>query len=176
VTSLFKNILVAINGSEGSIHAAQYAILMAKQYHCTVTAVYVVDSATVRYLALNKIFIPEEARDYEKSLLQDGQRYLNYVATLGRKKGVKIDTVLRQGAVWTEVVLLADEIKANLILLGGVFRGSALGLDGQPRDSIVTSFTEIISHAPCSVLVVHEKLLEHMFNTAPSNAHLFGTA
>jgi nucleotide-binding universal stress UspA family protein len=161
--NLFQNILVAINGSEGSIHAAQYAILMAKQYHSNVKVVYVVDTATIKYLTLNRIFISDEAADYEKSLLQDGQRYLNYVANLGRKKGVVIETILRKGAVWTEVVILADEMKANLILLGGAFQGSSIGLDGQHKDSIITSFTEILANAPCSVLVVHEKMLDHLF-------------
>ena len=50
---LFSNILVAVSGSDASIHAAKYAIIMAKQYRCRLSAVYVVDTATIRQLTLS---------------------------------------------------------------------------------------------------------------------------
>jgi nucleotide-binding universal stress UspA family protein len=150
VKPLFQNILVAINSSETSIHAAQYAILMAKSYRCNIKAVYVVDTATLKQLTLSKFFVPEESAEYEQNLIQDGTRYLEYVASLGAQKGVKIETELRKGAIWTEVIAAAEDIKANLILL----------------DSGATSNSAIIANTPCSVLVVWEKQIEQLFKLA----------
>jgi len=87
---LLRTIVVAVSGSEASIGAAKYAIAMARSYRLRVLAVYVVDTATLRELLLSRIFIEEESADYEKSLEQNGHRYLNYVEELAAKKGVEV--------------------------------------------------------------------------------------
>jgi nucleotide-binding universal stress UspA family protein len=88
---LISNIVVVITGSDASILAAKYAIVMAKTYHCKLTAVYVVDIATIRQLTLSKIFIQEESTEYERSLEANGERYLSFVEELARAKGVRIE-------------------------------------------------------------------------------------
>jgi nucleotide-binding universal stress UspA family protein len=157
----FQNILVAINGSEASIQAAKYGILMAKCYHCSLKAVYVVDTATLKQLTLSKFFIPEESAGYEESLCQDGQRYLEYVSNLGLQKDIKVETELRKGAVWTQVITVADEMKANLILLGGYVPDTQV--QASRRDAVSTSNHAIIANTPCSVLIVREKQIEQLF-------------
>jgi nucleotide-binding universal stress UspA family protein len=166
IKPLFQNILVAINGSESSIHAVQYAILMAKSYRCDVKAVYVVDTATLKQLTLSKFFVPEDSAEYEQNLLQDGNRYLEYATELGMQKGVKIETELRKGAVWAEVITAADEMKANLILLGGYVREAFSAVGSARRDSVSQSNQAIIENTPCSVLVVREKMIEQLFKMA----------
>ena len=101
IKPLFSNIVVAITGSDASILAAKYAIVMAKLYRCRISAVYVVDTATIRQLTLSKIFIQEESQEYEKSLEANGERYLSFVEELARAKGVKVDRIIRRGAVYT---------------------------------------------------------------------------
>jgi nucleotide-binding universal stress UspA family protein len=71
---LIQNVLVAISGSDASINAAKYAIVLARQYRCSLTAVYVVDTATLRQLVITNIFIEDESEDYEKSLEENGRR------------------------------------------------------------------------------------------------------
>jgi nucleotide-binding universal stress UspA family protein len=166
VKPLFQNILIAVNGSETSIHAAQYAILMAKSYRCNVKAVYVVDTATLKQLTLSKFFVPEESAEYEQNLIQDGTRYLEYVASLGAQKGIEIETELRKGAVWTEVISAAVDMKANLILLGGYVKGAFSSAGPIKHDSVATSNNAIIANTPCSVLVVCEKQIEQLFKLA----------
>ena len=68
---------------------------------------------------MSRIFIEEESADYEKSLEQNGHRYLNYVAELAAKKGVQVEMILRRGAISTEIVEVAEDNDAGLILLGG---------------------------------------------------------
>jgi nucleotide-binding universal stress UspA family protein len=154
---LLRTIVVAVSGSEASINAAKYAIAMARSYHTKVIAVYVVDTATLRELLLSRIFVEDESADYAQSLEQNGHRYLNYVEELGRKKGVEIEKVLRRGSIATEVVTVADDAKADLILLGG-FEDKEIFRHALPREH-----REIMRHARCSVLVVKETDVEAIY-------------
>ncbi len=161
IKPLFQKVLIVVNGSEASIKAAEYGILMAKLYKCSLKAVYVVDTATLKQLTLSKLFVAEESREYEQNLQADGTRYLDYVKALGMKKGINVDTELRHGAVWTEVCTAADEIDANLILLGG-FEGH--GTD--KRDVLTEAYRDILINAHCSVLMVREKMIEQLYKMA----------
>jgi len=95
IKPLFSNIVVAISGSDASILAAKYAIVMAKIYRCRISAVYVVDTATIKQLTLHRIFIQEESQEYEKSLQDNGDRYLTFVEELASSKGIKIEREIR---------------------------------------------------------------------------------
>ncbi|GHU52985.1 hypothetical protein FACS1894200_13510 [Spirochaetia bacterium] len=155
--ALFSNILVAVTGSDASILAAKYGILMAKVAQCHLTAVYVVDTATIRQLMLSKIFIPEESQEYERSLEVNGERYLSFVEELALDKGVKIDRMIRRGAVYSEILSAADDAKADLILLGGWERGRSA------RDLISHTHREIMINAKCSVLLVKDFNIEQRY-------------
>ena len=165
IKPLFQNIIVAVNGSEQSIHAAMYAILMAKLYKSHIKVVYVVDTATLKKLTLSKFFVSDESVSYEKNLSDDGYRYLSYVADLAKSKGIEIDTELRKGAVWSEIITAADEAKAGLILLGG--NPAIANFDGKIKhDATSMANSEIIGSANCSVLVVREPKIEQLFKLA----------
>jgi nucleotide-binding universal stress UspA family protein len=159
VKPLFNSILVVINGSEASIHAAQYGILMARLYRCDMKAIYVVDTATLKEVTISKFFVAEESLDYENSLTEDGKRYLSYVENLAKSKGIKIETELRKGSVWSEVVGFAEDSNVDLILLGE-------HQHKEEKDAITSTYKEIISHAGCSVLVVRQKNIEQLYKMA----------
>lgn len=160
IKPLFKNVLVMVNGTEASINAVRYAILMAKLYQSEVRAVYVVDTATIRQLSLNRIFVEDESREYERSLEQNGQRYLAFVEQLGKDKGVKIETELRSGAIWSEIVTVAEERKTDLILLGGTESTQS------DKDVLSSTHKSVLVNARCSVLVVKEKTIEQLYKLA----------
>ena len=154
---LFSNIVTAVTGSDASILAAKYAIVMARLYNCKLCAVYVVDTATIRQLQLSKIFIQEESAEYERSLEANGERYLSFVEGLARDKGVKIEREIRKGAVFTEILTVADDRKADLIVLGGWEK------DRSPRDIVGHAHREIIINAKCSVIVVKSPNIEQIY-------------
>ncbi|MDR2758096.1 universal stress protein [Treponema sp. TIM-1] len=160
IKPLFSNIVVAVSGSDASILAAKYAIVMAKLYRCRLSAAYVVDTATIRQLTLSKIFIQEESLDYEKSLEANGERYLSFVEELARAKGVKIEREMRRGAVYTEILGVADEKKADLIVLGGWEK------DRSARDIISHAHREIMVNAKCSVFLVKEPSIDQIYKQA----------
>jgi nucleotide-binding universal stress UspA family protein len=157
---LFSNIVVAVTGSDASILAAKYAIVRAKLYRCRLSAVYVVDTATIRQLTLSKIFIQEESQEYEKSLETNGERYLSFVEELARAKGVKVEREIRRGAVYTEILSVADDQKADLIILGGWEK------DRSARDIISHAHREIMVNAKCSVLLVKEPGVDQIYKQA----------
>jgi nucleotide-binding universal stress UspA family protein len=160
IKPIISHIVAVVTGSDASILAAKYAIVMAKAYRCKMTAVYVVDTATIRQLTLSKIFIQEESQDYEKSLTANGERYLSFVEELARAKGVRIEREIRQGAVYTEILTVADDRKADLIVLGGWEK------DRSPRDIISHAHREIMVNAKCSVLLVKEPGIDLMYKQA----------
>ena len=160
IKQLFSNIVVAVTGSDASILAAKYAIVMAKAYRCRLTAVYVVDTATIAQLAVYKIFIQEESQEYEKSLEANGDRYLSFVEELARAKGVNIEREIRHGAVYTEILAAAEERKADIIILGGWEK------DRSPRDTFSQSHREIMVNAKCSVLLVKEPNVDFIYKHA----------
>jgi nucleotide-binding universal stress UspA family protein len=157
---LINNVIVAVTGTDASILAAKYAIVLAKQYQCNLTAVYVVDTATIRQLTLSKIFIQEEGAEYEKNLENNGRRYLTFVEELARSKEIKIEQILRKGAIYTEILKLADEKKADLILIGGWEK------DTKTRDIIGHSHREIMADAKCSVMIVKEPNIDQIYKKA----------
>lgn len=166
IKPLFQRIVVAINGSEQSIHAAMYGIIMAKMYNCQMKAVYVVDTSALRQLTLSKFFVAEESNFFYENLHSDGKKYLDYVTDLALSKNVKIQTELREGAIWSEIIKAADEFKANLILLGGRENGSVSLRTVVKHDAASATNIDIVSSANCNVLIVREAGIEKLFRIA----------
>lgn len=148
---LVHNVVVAINGSESSVHAAMYGIIISKLHHYNLKFVYVVDTATLKRLTIGKFLLDEESDSFEKNLHADGQKYLDNVMALAKKKGVKAQCEILEGSVWGEVVKAADKFNAELILIG---------TDG--GEFSITD-KEILANAKCSVLVVREPKIEQLF-------------
>ena len=155
--SLIQTVVVAVSGSEASVNAAKYGIILAKLLRLRLVGVYVVDTATLRELLLSRIFVEDESTEYEKSLEDNGRRYLNYVQDLAAKKGVEMEKIMRRGAISTEIVQAAEEVGADIILLGGFEESKSIHdvLSGQRR--------EIVRNAKCSVLVVKEPAIDSIF-------------
>ena len=164
IKALFQKIVVAYNGSPSSLHAVMYAIMMARLYKCQVKIVYVVDTETIKKLILTKFMIREEGDALSGGLEADGRRNLAYAAGLAKAKGIKVETELRSGSVWAEVIAAADEYKADLILLGG--HGEDRQRSTLHHDVVSMQDSEIIGSAHCSVMVVRHEYMEQLFKLA----------
>jgi nucleotide-binding universal stress UspA family protein len=79
------------------------------------------------------------------------------VEELASAKGVKIEKIMRRGAIYTEVLAAADEKKADLILLGGFEK------DTKTKDIVGHSHREIMMNAKCSVLLVKEPEIDQIY-------------
>ena len=159
--SFFKKMIVAVNGHRSSVHSAMYAIMMARSYNIELKFVYVVDTATVKYLSMNKFLVADERYDYEDRLKEDGERYLAYAQMLAGSKGVKCETELRSGGVFTEILRAADEFEADVIILGGNEKeeNSHVG----KRSVLSTDQSEILAHSKCPVMIIQKPDIEKIF-------------
>jgi nucleotide-binding universal stress UspA family protein len=147
-TNLLGSCLLLVDGSEPCVTAAGFAIELAKQTGSRITAVYVVDTATMDYLMQMHIFVKEEREEFETDLEHSGQRYLEYVATIGRKLGVPLETVLRKGRFHSTIIQEARTLAVDAIVVGGWRRSVT-------RKDVASIERQLIpDQADCPVLVV----------------------
>ena len=159
--NFYKKMLVAVNGHRSSIHSAMYAIMMARSYNIALKFIYVVDTATVKYLSMNKFLVSDERYDYEERLKEDGERYLAYAQMLAGSKGVKCETELRSGGVFTEILRAADEYEADLIILGG---NESDGSKHEVKRNVLSSDqNEVLAHSKVPVMIIQKPDIEKIF-------------
>ena len=143
-----KKILIFVDGSEGCVTAAQYGIALSKKTGADVLALYVVNVHLLEELVKARIFVKIEEMDYEQDLEQDGKRYLNYIAELGKAKGIAIRTELIKGVVSKAVVDKVQELGVDLLVMGEL----------EPVLSRTDTFHDeaelIFRKVKCSVLIV----------------------
>ena len=144
----FTNILVAIDGTESAVKAAEYAIRLARGAPAKLTAVAVVDTDTLRKLMSVRILVKQEVAEFEAELGTTQRRYLNYVTQLAAKAGVALEPVLRTGACHSEILAEQKARGADLIVIGEC-RGTLTKMDLAARERQL-----ILDQAPCPVLVV----------------------
>ena len=159
--AFFKKMIVAVNGHRSSVHSAMYAIMMARNYNIALKFVYVVDTATIKYLAANKFLISDERYNFEDRLKEDGERYLSYAQMLAGSKGVKCETELRSGGVFTEILHAADEFEADLIILGGNEKDEKHPVG--KRSVLSSDQSEILAHSKCPVMIIQKPDIEKIF-------------
>ena len=86
--ALLQTVVVAVSGSEASINAAKYAHRDGQDLpHAVSSPSTSWIPRRCKELLMSKIFVEDESAEYEKSLEQNGQRYLNYVAELAAEEG-----------------------------------------------------------------------------------------
>ena len=165
--SVVKKVLVCVNGTAESIHAAMYAILFARQIGAAVKALYIVDTATIKFLLNSRFLAPDEKVLYEKKFNQDGQHYLEYVEGLARTKGIKIETQMREGSVCFEIVEEAEAWGADMVIVGGKKKQTlSKQLSDNPRGTLKAWSTignQLMAYASCPVLVVNKEGMEETF-------------
>jgi len=147
----FGKILLYIDGSESSITAAQFAIVLCKNHGSVLKVIYVVNDNLLTELLGAKVFVQMEKMDYERDFEEDGRRKLNYIVKLAEKKGVKAETILRKGIVHEEVAREVTAYDCDLLIQGEL--GEVLSL----RDSFYEEGERILRRVSCPVLIVRDK-------------------
>lgn len=154
---IIKKILVAVSGSDSSINASKYAIILSKTFGFELVAVYVVDTQTLKDLISTKIFIQDESSEYEKGLVSNGNRYLAYIEELAKSKGVKVKKILKNGNIASSILEASIEEDVDLIVLGG------WEVNRSKRDLISRAHMEIMMDSKIPVLVSKEEDIENLF-------------
>ena len=147
----FRRILVPIDFTEVSTHALDWAIELAASVGASITVLHSYAIPVVGYPDGALIPTPQIATE-----LGDAARAALEAAVKGRRGGsVPLETVLREGEAWEVIVSVADEMDADLIVVGTHGRhGLARALLGSVAEHVVRT-----SHRPVLTLsgTPHEK-------------------
>lgn len=150
-----KTIIVPVDFSEYSEHALHAAAKLAKKYDAKIIAVHMLELSTVHaygeatrndQMEKGLFYIKRAEQEFDKFLNRD---YLN---------GISITPVIRHFKVFSELGEVAEENKADLIVMGS--KGSS-GLN----EFFVGSNTEkVVRYSEIPVLVIKSKPLEWNIN------------
>jgi len=140
--SMFKTILVAIDGSQGAWRALRAAVELGRILGARLTAL-AVEEHLPRYAAT--VGEMEEAKaDANKYFA----RVLAEASELARGQGVPLETAVRPGHAAETILRFAEEGHFDLIVMGS--KGHSF-----VRDFFLGSTTDRVSHhASCAVLIV----------------------
>jgi nucleotide-binding universal stress UspA family protein len=138
-----KKILIPTDGSDCSLRAAELGISLAKVIGARIFVIYAIDPIILEELAKGL-----EEKEIEKELREKGKRYLNYVAGLAEKEGLKAETILAKGEPHDQIVNCAKIKGADMIVMG------TYGRRGTKRILIGSVTERVIEYTPCPVLVV----------------------
>ncbi len=135
-----KKILLATDGSSPSIEATIYAVGLAKILKADLIAVYVDEQFA---LLLEEKYEEElfEGVKHSASGLQVAQWY-------GKKNGIDVKPVLKQGSAPKEIICTAEEEKVDLIVIG------TTGRTGLKRIAIGSVAEMVVKAAHVPVMVI----------------------
>jgi len=135
----WSRILVAADGSASSEAAVDKAISIAQDHGSRIIAVSVAKTDE-EMIAL--------APEHIQYLVEKGLKYLEAVKKRCEEKGVAIDTFVREGEPHAQIINLADEVGATIIVMG------THGRKGIGR-LLMGSVTErTIGYAKCPILII----------------------
>ena len=148
-----KKILVPVDFSECSLKAWKYALAFARQFAASVTACHIINS--------NQFGCPDWNIDYANYLLYEEKiekkatERLNDLIANEAGTGIKIKGEVNTGQVVDEVLEMAAELDADIILI------STHGYTGLKHAFLGSTAESVVRRAACPVLVVREQ--EHEF-------------
>jgi len=122
-----KKILIATDGSPASLQAVELGLELAEEHGSQVTFVHVAPAADVLPIGIamaGPVSVPHELDEHDREALDSAH-------ALAEERGVPALTRLLVGNAGKRIVAYADEIDADLIVIGsrglGAVEGALLG-------------------------------------------------
>jgi nucleotide-binding universal stress UspA family protein len=143
-----SHILVLVDGTESSFHAADCAIDLARAVGARLTAMAVVDRETLHQLLSVKILVDAEMGEFEAELQASARRHLAHVRDRALDRRLAIEEILATGTVEEIVPRTIQEQSVDLIAMGGYDSGRV------QRDLLARQRQQIVDRAACPVLLV----------------------
>lgn len=140
---MFKTILVAVDGSKASEKALEAAISESKIRNSVVNAVYVIETGMFRDIPTDSTteLLYSKFETIAADAFAKGEE-------IAKKQNIEFVSYLRKGHAGEEILKLADEIKADLIVMGSTGKSNVEKL-------ILGSVTEfVIRNSKVSTMVV----------------------
>ncbi|NOZ59652.1 MAG: universal stress protein [Euryarchaeota archaeon] len=142
---MYKSILIPTDGSEIAEEAVRHGVRLAKALNAKVYGLYVIDISAFAG-------IPTEAvwESMRVLLEEEGKRALASVEELAKELGVECETIIREGIPAEDIVSVAREKGADLIVMG------TAGRTGLDRFLLGSVAEKVVRTSSCPVMVVHK--------------------
>ena len=115
----FSRILCAVDFSDNSTRALEYAASLAKEGHVALTLAHVLETRPLYY-----DFTPPFAIDLG-AWIQEAAARLHALVPDVVRSSCTVDEVVREGKAYREILTLSDELGSDLIVIGVQGRGAA---------------------------------------------------
>lgn len=147
LNKLPKRIIVALDGSDFSFRAADYAINLAKLTGGEILCVHAVgDLSYIEYMGPGILTVTRYIDEAKKQT----EEWFSKIKTKAAKQGVKStsETIFNLSSIAESIISYAAEQKADLIVIG------TRGRSGLKRLVLGSVASAVVAHADCPVLVV----------------------
>jgi nucleotide-binding universal stress UspA family protein len=148
---LISKVVVPIDGSQGSMRAAEYAVKLAELHGADLSVVYVVNvDQYLQSIGLYRISYPDPIKKKIEEAREEAQKWFTEISKIAEQKKLRIKTEVLDTplSIVASVVNYADRENADLIVIGT--RGRS-GLSKMLLGSVASG---VVTYSPCPVLVV----------------------
>jgi nucleotide-binding universal stress UspA family protein len=144
---MFQAIVVGTDGSDTAGEAVRQATELARIVGARVHVVSAYEPVGSARLREERRRVPEDMQ-WLVNPREDVERALEEAATSLRELGVEVSTYARQGDPADAILDVAEEQKANLIVVGNK------GMSGAKRFLLGSVPNKVSHHAPCTVMII----------------------
>jgi nucleotide-binding universal stress UspA family protein len=144
---MFKSIVVGTDGSDTATQAVQEAIGLASALGAKLELVSAYEPVPAQRLKEERRHAPEDMQ-WAINPREDVDTTLEAAAAPAREAGVEVELYARQGDPADAILDVAEELKADLIIVGNK------GMTGAKRFLLGSVPNKVSHHAPCSVLII----------------------
>ncbi len=144
---MFKSIVVGTDGSDTASHAARQAVELAKALGARIEFVSAYEPVPEKRLQTERREAPDDLQ-WAVSPREDVDATLKAAAAIAEESGVDVELYAREGDPADALLDVAEEQKADLIVVGNK------GMTGAKRFLLGSVPNKVSHHAPCSVLVI----------------------
>jgi nucleotide-binding universal stress UspA family protein len=144
---MFGSIVVGTDGSDTATEAVRAAVDLAKSVGAKVQLVSAYEPVSNQRLREESTQAPEDMQ-WMVNPREDVDATLDSAVELANEAGVDVEKFARQGDPADAILDVAEETKADLIVVGNK------GMTGARRFLLGSVPNKVSHHAPCSVLII----------------------
>lgn len=149
-----KKVLVPIDFSDYSKSSLRYAVNFAKKFNAEIYLIYVVEPVIYPPdFSMGQIAIPSVNAEWDERAREE----LKNLAKTEIPEGVKVETILKNGKPFVEIIDTAAEENIDLIII------ATHGHSGVEHILFGSTAEKVVRKAPCPVLTLREPIKGFMF-------------
>ncbi len=149
---MFKQILLATDGSESAKKAEDYALYLTKTDRADLTVVHVLDDKLCHYGYVDQLVPGTTKEEFVSYVISErestAREVIREFTEKAEAQGVSFELKLRQGEPSKEIVAVAREEEKDLIIVGG------RPPHKRSRFKLFGTAEKVASQSPCSVIIV----------------------